>query len=125
VILYQLAGAPSSIPFKEAAAGGSPSVAIAWIVTVVLLSGVFLFLFIARRRGWAWPQRGSASPSGGGRLVVVQSLRLSPTCMAFLMSRGGQELVIVESRHNLHVSSLANDPPAPPAQPPANGGSHA
>lgn len=72
------------------------------MIAFVLLAVAFVVLWIVRQRGFALPSLPAAG-QGSARWTVVQRLRLTPSAQAIILRDGNVQLVVVESRHGVHV----------------------
>ncbi|MET4674942.1 MULTISPECIES: hypothetical protein [unclassified Luteibacter] len=97
----------TGIPFGQ---GPQPTVGGSFggmAVAIVLLALAYLALWYLRRRGVFGGVPSVSSPTAG--MTVEQRLRVSPTCMAFVLKDADRRMLLVESRHGVHLHALGPD----------------
>ncbi|WP_266158308.1 hypothetical protein [Dyella silvatica] len=99
---------PAAIPFSHAAVSSDSANMSGMLVAAALLALAFAVLWVLKQRGW-----GIKSSAISANAIhqpedfqVMQRLRLSPTCMAFVLSDGETRMLLVESRHSVTLQPL-------------------
>jgi len=93
---------PAAIAFRQDDGALTDGLLGALVVLVTVLAFVAGALWFAKRRGWLKPWIVEHGPRGpGGRMAVIQRLRLSPRTTVFRVRDGDEEFVLVES--TVHV----------------------
>ena len=90
------------IPFGRA---GTPTVSGggSLLIATLLLGTAFAALWLLKRRGWSADQPVRSTKPG---VSVVQRLRLSPGCSAYVLRDGDDRLLVVEARNGVQVTAL-------------------
>jgi hypothetical protein len=96
--------APAPIPFSRDV-GDHASGGISVLIAACLLAAVFVLLWLLRRRGWR-SEQGPRSSRMNRDLVVVQRLRLSTGCLAYVLQDGSDRLLVVEARGGIQMMPL-------------------
>jgi hypothetical protein len=102
-------GQSGAIPFAEAGHSAAPGNFTGLMIAAVLLAVAFVVLYIFRQRGLG---RAGGVGATSGALKVVQRLRISGSCEAFVLDDAGTRLVVIESRHGLQVVQSAGAGPS-------------
>lgn len=95
---------PAPIPFSHDV-GDHASAGISVLIAACLLAAAFVLLWLLRRRGWRGTQS-PTSPRVNRDLAVVQRLRLSTGCLAYVLQDGSDRLLVVEARSGVQMMPL-------------------
>jgi uncharacterized protein (DUF58 family) len=90
------------IPFGQDT-GGYADGGTSLLVAALLLVFGYAALWLLKRRGWGATGRPEAAPN---TMKVVQRVRLSQTCSAYVLQDGENRLLIVEGRQGVQVAPL-------------------
>jgi len=110
LLMAQANTAPTAIPYRTDAAVSTGSVAMALVMTGVLLVLLIGVLLYSRKRGWLPTARRPAPQSPGGEIRLLSSRRVSMATTVHAIEYAGRSYLLTESSRSASATLTQLEP---------------